>query len=48
MGKDVKIITGIFALFIGFYILIQVVSSERFIGLAISAIGLYLILSNLK
>lgn len=48
MGKDGKIIGGIFALFIGFYVLAQKFSGSIFVGLILAAIGLYLILSELR
>ena len=49
MGKDDgKIIGGIFLLFAGFYVLLQTASLDKFFGLIIMAIGLYLILSSIK
>lgn len=48
MGNDLKIIGGILLLFSGFYVLIQTIDNTRFVGLALMAIGLYLILSKLK
>ena len=48
MPKDKKIIGGILLLFAGFYVLVQTADSTRFAGLAIMAIGLYLILSSVQ
>lgn len=48
MARDNKIIGGIFFLFTGFYILVQNVGGGIYVGLTLSAIGLYLILSNIK
>ena len=49
-NKDVKIVSGILILFAGFFVLIQSNKETLSIlaGLMISAIGAYLILSNLK
>jgi len=48
MAKDEKIIGGILMSFAGFYVLAQNFSGNLLIGLAILAIGAYLILSSLK
>ena len=48
MSRDTKIIVGILFLFGGFYALAQKVSGSVIAGLLLSAIGLYLILSELK
>ncbi len=48
MAEDGRIIGGIFLLFVGFYVLLQIAGNTRFFGLALLAIGLYLILSKLK
>lgn len=48
MVEDKKIIGGIFSLFIGFWILIQTSDNTKFFGLLPLALGLYLILSELK
>lgn len=48
MGNEGKIIAGIFLLFAGFFVLIQVSDNTKLIGLPILGVGLYFILSNLK
>jgi len=48
MAKDEKIISGILMAFAGLYITAQDFSGNLIVGLAISAIGVYLILSGLK
>ena len=48
MAKDEKIIGGILISFAGFYVLAQNFSGNLLAGLAILAIGFYLILSSLK
>lgn len=48
MAKEKKIISGILFLFVGFFILTQSIQGSFFIGLAVSAIGLFLILSSLN
>ena len=48
MAKDGKIIAGILLLFAGFYVLAQNSQGGLLAGLAISAVGLYMILSSLK
>jgi len=48
MPNDKKIIGGIIALFIGFYVLLQTTGIEKLFGLLIMAVGLYFILSSIQ
>lgn len=45
---DEKVVGGIFFLFIGFYVMLQKVNGALFVGLAMMAIGLYLLLKYIK
>ena len=47
MEKDKKVIGGIFALLIGFYILTQDIPAAIIIGLIVIGIGLYWIINKL-